>query len=166
MHTEIRQREKEFVVREFRAEDAACASDILLESREAASWSSRGLVEFMTLPGAVALLSERGGKPTGFILGRMTLDEAEILNLAVRPKCRMQGEGRALLKELLRRFAESGVSRVFLEVRESNLGAMAFYERGGFRRAGRRDAYYQDPREAALVYEKTEDSTGVVPKSS
>ena len=71
----------------------------------------------------------------------------------------------ALLQELLRRFEESGVSRVFLEVRESNKGAMAFYERAGFQRAGRREGYYQDPREAALVFEKNEDSTRVVPNN-
>jgi ribosomal-protein-alanine N-acetyltransferase len=86
-------------------------------------------------------------------------DEAELLNLAVREECRRQGEGRALLVELRRRFAESGVSRVFLEVRESNLGAIAFYERMGFRRSGRREGYYLEPQEAALVYEKNEQST-------
>lgn len=160
MRAEGQQRKEEFLVREFRAEDAAQASDILLAAKEAASWSSQGLLDFMTLPGAVALVSERGGKPTGFILGRMTLDEAEVLNLAVRSDYRRQGEGRALLKELLWRFAESGVSRVFLEVRESNCGAMAFYERGGFHRMGRREGYYQDPREAAVVYEKTKIPQG------
>jgi len=166
MVAEGRKSDDELVVREFRAEDAAQASEVLLAAREAASWSSHGLTEFITLPGVVALISARAGKPTGFVLGRMTVDEAEVLNLAVRAECRRQGEGRALLKELLRRFAESGVSRVFLEVRESNRGAMAFYEREGFRRTGRREGYYQDPREAALVYEKNEDSTRVVPKTS
>lgn len=166
MGAEGQQREAEFVVRDFRVEDAAQASEILLAAREAASWSSRGLVEFMTLPGVMALISERNGEATGFILGRMVGDEAEVLNLAVRVEFRRQGEGRALLGELLRKFAGSGVSRVFLEVRESNHGAMAFYEREGFRRIGRREDYYRDPREAAVVYEKEQDSTRVVPNTS
>jgi [ribosomal protein S18]-alanine N-acetyltransferase len=166
MGAEGQRRECELVVREFCAEDAAQASEILLAVREAASWSSQGLAEFMMLPGVVALISERGGKATGFVLGRMTLDEAEVLNLAVRSECRRQGEGRALLEGLLRRFVESGVSRVFLEVRESNRVAMAFYERQGFRRAGRREDYYRDPREAALVFQKNEDSTRLVPNTS
>jgi len=166
MGAEGQQREVEFVVRDFRVEDAAQASEILLAAREAASWSSRGLVEFMTLPGVMALISERNGEATGFVLGRMVGDETEILNLAVRAEFRRQGEGRALLRELLHRFAGAGVSRVFLEVRESNYGAMAFYEQEGFRRIGRREDYYQDPREAALVYEKEQDSTRVVPNTS
>jgi len=160
------QRETAFQVRECRAEDIATVSAILQEAREAASWSAQALVEFMPMPGAVALVSEREGKATGFILGRVAADEAEVLNLAVREGFRRQGEGRALLEELLLRFAQCGVSRVILEVRESNRGAIAFYERMGFRPMARRADYYQDPREDALVYEQNEPSTPVVPKTS
>ena len=166
MGAEQKQKEGAFVVRVFRAEDAAAASEILREARESASWSRQALLEFMPLPGAVALMSERAGSPTGFVLGRLVADEAEVLNLAVREECRRQGEGRALVEELLRRFAESGVSRVFLEVRESNRAAVGFYERMGFRQSGRREDYYREPREAALVYEKNEQSTWLVRKTS
>jgi ribosomal-protein-alanine N-acetyltransferase len=166
MDAEQKRREGSFVVREFRAEDAAAASEIFREARESASWSCQALLEFMPLPGAVALMSERAGRPTGFVLGRLLADEAEVLNLAVREESRREGEGRALVEELLRRFAESGVSRVFLEVRESNRGAIGFYERMGFRQSGRREDYYREPREAALVYERTQESTSLVPKTS
>ena len=166
MGAEQKHKEGAFVVREFRAEDAAAASALLREAREAASWSIQALVEFMLLPGAVALMSERAGRPTSFVLGRLVADEAEVLNLAVREECRRQGEGRALVEELLRRFAKSGVSRVFLEVRESNRGGIGFYERMGFWQLGRREDYYQEPREAALVYERTQESTSLVPKTS
>jgi len=106
MGAEQKHKEGAFAVREFRAEDAAAASEILREAREAASWSRQALLEFMPLPGAVALMSERAGRPTGFVLGRLVADEAEVLNLAVREECRRQGEGRALVEELLRRFAD------------------------------------------------------------
>jgi ribosomal-protein-alanine acetyltransferase len=166
MGAEQKREEGAFEVREFRAEDAVAASEILAEARESASWSRQALLDFMPLPGAVALMSERAGRPTGFVLGRLVADEAEVLNLAVREGYRRQGEGRALLEELLRQFAKSGVSRVFLEVRESNRGAIRFYERMGFRQSGRRENYYQGPREAALLYEKNEPSTWLVPKTS
>jgi len=166
MGAEQKHNEGAFEVREFRAEDAAAASEILREARESASWSIQALIDFMPLPGAVALMSERAGRPTGFVLGRLVADEAEVLNLAVREEFRRQGEGRALVEELLRRFAETGVSRVFLEVRESNRGAIGFYEGMGFRQSGRRENYYQEPQEAALVYAKNELSTRVVPKTS
>ena len=162
----VERKDRALNVREFREEDAVVASAILQSAREAANWSSKALVEFLRLPGAIALMSERRGKPSGFILGRVAADEAEILNLGVLEECRREGEGRALVVELRRRFAELGVSRVFLEVRESNRGAITFYERMGFRQLGRREDYYQEPREAALVYEKNENFTRVVPNSS
>jgi ribosomal-protein-alanine N-acetyltransferase len=42
---------------------------------------------------------------------------------------------------------------VFLEVRESNVGAIAFYRGLGFEGIGMRRDYYQDPKEAATVME-------------
>ncbi len=46
------------------------------------------------------------------------------------------------------------VSRLFLEVRESNKGGIAFYEKHGFLKTGRRAGYYHHPDEAAIVMEK------------
>jgi len=43
---------------------------------------------------------------------------------------------------------------------------MGFYERMGFRQSGRREDYYREPQEAALVYEQNELSTRLVPKTS
>ena len=144
----------EFVIRGFDgAGDAARVAEILREAREAASWSEEALRETVELPGVAAFVSERGGAISGIVVGRRVLDEAEILNLAVAQGMRRQGEGRALVQRLLNRLAEFQVSRVFLEVRESNAGAIAFYRELGFRAVGTRGDYYQDPKEAATVME-------------
>ena len=81
-------------------------------------------------------------------------EEAEILNLAVVLAKRRKGEGGALLKAAMDEFQARHVSRVFLEVRESNEGGIAFYERHGFLKTGRRASYYRNPEEAAIVMEK------------
>jgi ribosomal-protein-alanine N-acetyltransferase len=57
----------------------------------------------------------------------------------------------ALLREAIRRLIGVGVTEVFLEVRESNVGALALYQRQGFRVAGSRRGYYRSPTEDALV---------------
>jgi len=98
--------------------------------------------------------AERAGEVTGFFIGREAANEAEVLNLAVMPKFRRQGDGRALLSAALEEIRSRGVQSVFLEVRESNLGAIAFYESFGFSKIGRRKIYYQDPEEAAINMEK------------
>jgi ribosomal protein S18 acetylase RimI-like enzyme len=54
------------------------------------------------------------------------------------------------LEQLRRR----GVNKLFLEVRESNEAGIAFYEKMGFAKTGRRPGYYREPEEAALLMEK------------
>lgn len=143
-----------FVIRAFEAaKDAAQAAAILREAREAASWSEEALREAVFLSGVVAFVGERSDVISGIVLGRQVLDEAEILNLAVKQGARRQGEGRALIRRVLQLFAERQVSRVFLEVRESNAGAISFYRGLGFQAAGVRKDYYRDPIEAATVME-------------
>ena len=66
---------------------------------------------------------------------------------------RGRGVGRQMLKLLLERARQAGMGDVFLEVRPSNLHAIALYQSLGFIEVGRRKAYYQavDGREDALV---------------
>jgi len=75
-----------------------------------------------------------------------SLPEFEVLNIAVLPEYRRLGFACALLKEALSR---PGV--FFLEVRESNDSAQSLYRKLGFREVARRQNYYQDPNESAIV---------------
>lgn len=82
---------------------------------------------------------------------RLVLDEADIMNIAVRPEQRRQGLGSELLAELLDRLKARGARVVTLEVRESNHPARRMYEDFGFVQAGRRPGYYSHPKEDALL---------------
>ena len=145
-------------VRAFAQADSAVAAEILRGSPQAAQWTEWGLKELVGWPGVLALVNEGDSKVNGFIIGRQVAEEAEILNLAVVPAKRRRGEGGALLKAALEQFQTRRVSRVFLEVRESNEPAIAFYAKHGFRKTGRRAGYYHDPEESAVVMEmKLED---------
>ena len=79
--------------------------------------------------------------------------EIHITNLAVRPEFRRRGIARALLSHVMEGARQSGVELVFLEVRPTNLEALALYESFGFRVIGRRKGYYFDTGEDALVME-------------
>ena len=140
-------------IRAFGEADAAAAAEILRASPEAARWTEWGLRELLGWQGVVALVSGDGRKVSGLIVGRQAAGEAEILNLAVIPAKRRKGEGGALLKAAVEALRARKVSRVFLEVRESNEAGMAFYEKQGFSKTGRRAGYYRDPDEAAIRME-------------
>jgi [ribosomal protein S18]-alanine N-acetyltransferase len=138
-------------IHRFRAEDAELVAAIARESPQAAEWTTEGYRELAWASGTVALVSKEAGKVVGFLIGRQVGEEAEILNLAVAPTKRRRGEGEALVKAAMEEFRARRVSRVFLEVRESNESGIAFYAKQGFSKLGRRPAYYRDPEEAAIV---------------
>ncbi len=134
-----------------RKEDLARVGAIIRDAPEAAGWSAEGLPEALERYPDCFLLAWQHKQMAGFIVGRRVVDEGEILNLAVKPKCRGQGVGKALVEALLEVFSREGVVEVFLEVRESNAVASAIYKSLGFRQAGRRPGYYRNPVEAALL---------------
>ena len=81
------------------------------------------------------------GKILAYAVTSTALDEAELLNLTVAPSCQRQGVGRALLDWLSESFTEK-ITSFFLEVRASNVGAIALYSEQGFNEVGVRPNYY------------------------
>ena len=117
-------------------------------------WTSQWTREAYLAPpntGMCAWVAERAGRIAGFALARYVGGEMEILNLAVAEAERRNGAGRALVRAALEEGATHGAAQAFLEVRESNTAALAFYTSLGFAEAGRRARYYRDPVEAALI---------------
>jgi len=115
-------------------------------------WTPTQLTEAMGWLGALALVAEGDdGAVIGHLIGRVVVDEAEILTVAVAAAARRRGVGRALLDEAMRRMAARGAKTVWLEVRPSNVAGLALYGVLGFRAAGRRREYYREPVEDALV---------------
>jgi ribosomal-protein-alanine N-acetyltransferase len=96
-----------------------------------------------------------GESIVGFLISRTLTGgsiqpaEHEILNLAVHPEHRRLGVATALLNHELARGGEH-----FLEVRESNSTARKLYASLDFREIGRREFYYSNPRESAIVMKR------------
>lgn len=82
-------------------------------------------------------------EPIGFALGRVTIDEAELLTLAVDPASWRQGIGRACLTAFEVAAAKQGAVTAFLEVAATNAPAIALYLSRGWQKIGLRKAYYQ-----------------------
>ncbi len=87
--------------------------------------------------------AQTGNAVAAFALSRLILDEVELLLCATSPVMRRQGLGRRLVRQVCDSARARGASRVFLEVRASNVPARALYDRTGFVSAGRRSGYYR-----------------------
>jgi ribosomal-protein-alanine N-acetyltransferase len=104
-----------------------------------------------------------GGPPAAFLLAWSVADELHLLEVASHPDQRRRGFARALLAALME-YARANQKRlVLLEVRRSNLAAIALYESCGFAATGVRRGYYSDTGEDALEMRMTLDpETGEV----
>jgi ribosomal-protein-alanine N-acetyltransferase len=135
-------------------EDLAQVSDIERRSYDF-PWS-HGVFRDCLLAGYQCLALERDGRVAGYAILSIAAGEAHILNLCVDPRYRSHGYGERLLDEVLSRARRAEVVEVFLEVRPSNLTALALYRKKGFHQIANRPAYYQarDGREDAAVLSK------------
>lgn len=109
------------------------------------AWSEE---EFESLLASRACLADGAfegdkGRLGGFVLSRRAADEAEILTIAVSPRLRRRGAGKSLLQRHMKRLADGGTRRLFLEVAEDNPPALALYRGLGFSEEGRRKGYYR-----------------------
>jgi ribosomal-protein-alanine N-acetyltransferase len=132
------------------AGDAREISNVAKASPGAALWTEQQFLEAAAgnCSGWVAV---QDGRIAGFLFARIAADEAEVLNLAVAQEIRGRGAGARLLHAAMEFAREGGAKKLFLEVRESNAAAIAFYKRAGFEDSGRRKGYYRDPTEDACV---------------
>ncbi|MGA9010951.1 MAG: GNAT family N-acetyltransferase [Acetobacteraceae bacterium] len=111
------------------------------------AWGEDAIALQLALPGAFGLIDERGG----MLLGRITVDEAEVLTLAVAPLERRQGIATGLLRATTERVRAHGGTAMFLEVAIGNAPALALYRREGFIEVGRRRHYYSDSSDALVL---------------
>jgi len=130
--------------RPVRPADIPAIKTIQEGSPEAAQWAPAAWMLTQ------CFVAEVDGLVRGFIAARRLVEgEGEILTIAVDPSARRLGVGSALIQAA----REQVGPKLFLEVRASNQGAIAFYQRSGFRPVGSRDSYYSEPVEAAIVME-------------
>jgi len=99
---------------------------------------------------------DRLEETVGYCLARLLPEtEAEILRLGVPPEIRRRGLGRRLLaaalEEIPGKLRAKNERKIFLEVAENNVPALALYESMGFRRVGRRKNYYAGEIDALIL---------------
>ncbi|QLI80461.1 ribosomal protein S18-alanine N-acetyltransferase [Chitinibacter fontanus] len=110
------------------------------ESTNAHPWTGKQWLDSLQQHDCFGLWNN--GQLAGFIVCMATLDEAEVLLLAITPTLQSHGLGAQLLHYAETTLAREGIRQLFLEVRRSNTGARSFYARHGWQEAGCRKNYY------------------------
>lgn len=78
----------------------------------------------------------------GFTITQVIIDEATLFNIVISPEYQRQGYGVLLLQYLIEQLIICSISTCWLEVRQSNLGAIALYKRLNFKVVAIRKNYY------------------------
>jgi [ribosomal protein S18]-alanine N-acetyltransferase len=118
-------------------------------------WSKAQIIAEFSNPRARQWVLERSHSGTvaivAFALFWLVHDEVHVLNIAVHPFFRRQGNGSLLLRHLIADARQRCSDCVLLEVRASNLAAQRLYATLGFVPTGLRKAYYQSNGEDAVL---------------
>ena len=137
---------------------ADCEAIAAIEEQTFNTALDRGqLLTFMKMPAFCGFVDETNilnsahklnnldmlGNLAGYLLATITLDEAEILSIAVSADQQKSGRGAGLLGHFLAYVAARDVKIVFLEVAADNVSALTLYDRHGFAEIGRRPSYYK-----------------------
>lgn len=117
-------------------------------------WTEKGLETLTGKDGVAFCAAAKNGQIVSYAGMVFSLDEGEITDIATHPDFRREGLARAVTEALFGFCAENGIKKIFLEVRESNIGAIALYTSLGFNAVGKRPNFYRTPTEAAITMTK------------
>jgi ribosomal-protein-alanine N-acetyltransferase len=115
-------------------------------------WPPRSFrFELTDNPASRCWVAEVDGRVAGMLVGWLIVDEIHIATIATHPDFRRRGVGQVLLSHTLQAAMDEGAISSFLEVRESNDAALEMYRKFGYVESGRREGYYKDNFETAIL---------------
>ncbi len=145
-----REKNAEVTVRRLQAEDAAAVAE-MEQQNFSDPWSEKSILETISQKQTICIAAEKAGHLIGYMLTYFAADEGEIARIAVQKEARRQGTAGRLLLFLEDVCREKKITKLLLDVRESNEAARSFYKYSGFAEDGIRKGFYSNPSEDAVL---------------
>ncbi len=117
--------------------------------------------ELTEQPAALNQVAADGNTIVGYLMSHVIYDVVQLINIAVDLPLQHRGVGRLLIESFIDQLMDRAPFRIFLEVSDSNLIAIQFYRKYGFKKIDLRKNYYQNG-DNALVMVKEFDKNGLV----
>ena len=135
---------------------ADISSILELDQRSAglAHWTPQEYIRVVANKASHSVLVAESGNGTliGFLAGRRIGDEWDLENIVVEASRQKQGVAGRLLSAFIDLVGRERAKSIHLEVRFSNVAAIALYSKFGFAQNGSRKSYYSDPAEDAILF--------------
>lgn len=130
-------------------EKVAAVYDILSDVYDKSPWTKEQILSDMQQDNVDYFFVEVDKTAIGFLVIQQLVGELEITNIAVKKARQGEGWGSQLLAHL-----DHVDFPIFLEVRASNTLAQALYQKFGFEVIGKRQRYYHEPVEDAIIMKR------------
>lgn len=114
-------------------------------------WSQESIAKAAKQPENLYLVAVEGDKVLGYCGIWCSMDYADLCRIVVMPERRKQGIASALLDVGVKGCRERRMEKLLLEVRASNIAAIALYEKKKFQKIYTRRNYYSNPVEDACI---------------
>ena len=141
------------IIREMQEEDAVFVAEL-----------ENSIFNMNTKPGSLAdecrrdnsvyVVACEGDSIIGYCTIIASFETADLCNIAVKEDYRKQHIAEMLFEYAVKKCRAKSVERILLEVRESNIPAICFYDKMDFEKIGMRKNYYSNPSENALILQK------------
>lgn len=126
-------------------------------------WSDEDFMRCLRQRNCIGMVAEYDERVVGFMTYELHKNRLHVLNLAVHKDCRRCRVGRHLVDKLISKLSAERRSRIFVEVRETNLEAQVFFRQAGFRAISVLRDFYDDCMEDAYLMEFRLGKEGFVP---
>lgn len=130
-------------------EKVAAVYDILSDVYDKSPWTKEQILSDMQQDNVDYFFVEVDKTAIGFLAIQQLVGELEITNIAVKKARQGEGWGSQLLAHL-----DHVDFPIFLEVRASNTSAQALYQKFGCEVIGKRQRYYHEPVEDAIIMKR------------
>ncbi len=138
------------IVRRMTDADVAQA-EAIEKSTFSMPWSYDSILRACRDDNYICIVCEESNQILGYCLMWTSFDEGNITNVAVAHEWRGQGIGTSIMQAVEQEGTKAGIKIFFLEVRESNAGAIHLYEKCGYKQLGIRKNFYEKPVENAII---------------
>ena len=124
-------------------------------------WSEKSISDFIGESNTLILVAVYKNLIVGYIGMYHSFGESDITNVAVLPQYRNNGIAGRLINALRDYCRSNGITKVRLEVRQSNNPAISLYKKHGFYEVGVRNNFYSHPKENAVLMDLDIESATV-----
>lgn len=97
-------------------------------------------------------VAKNNNEVLGYLILALNIDHADLEAIVVKKEHRNKHIATSILNKTIEYCKYIGMNRIMLEVRESNNAAQALYKKHGFVDIWKRERYYTDNKESALIY--------------